>query len=95
MSQTKFLIENNIPIPKRHLQGRAGPLGDVISQTIDKLEIGQSFFIPDIEVRALTARLQNAKARNYADYTYRKEGEYGARVWRKPLPEHIHKRGAQ
>jgi len=93
MSQATFEIVSDIPIPKRHLSGRAGPQGDEISQTIDRLEIGQSFFIPNIEVRALTTRLQSAKGRNYANYTYRKEGEFGARVWRKALPTHILKRG--
>lgn len=83
---TLYKIEKNVPFPtSTHLELRTGPKGDAISQTIDRLDVGDSFFIEDIGNVKIGQRIVQAKARNFADYTYRKEGENGVRIWRKSV----------
>lgn len=75
-------IDNDVPFPAlRPVQNRLK--GDAVSQTVDALNVGESFIMPDFKDRALSSRLLGAKARNSADYTYRKiPNTDDARVWR-------------
>ena len=74
-------IDADVPLPKLRPQKRQ--TGDIVSQTIDALDVGHSFIMPDFKDRALSSRLLGAAARNQAKYTYRRVPKTdNARVWR-------------
>ena len=74
-------IDKDVPLPSP-LPKQRRQKGDVYSQTIDALQVGESFVFPDFVDKALAGRLMAARARNLCRYTYRRIDEDTARVWR-------------
>lgn len=74
-STAKILIDNSVPIPLSRLAGRY-PFG--------QLEVGQSFFTTDFDVRSVGPRTVKLRAqgRKFTARTVTEGGETGVRVWR-------------
>ena len=74
-STAKILIDNSVPIPLSRLAGR-WPFG--------QLEVGQSFFTTDFDVRGVASRTVKLRAqgRKFVSRTVTEGGETGVRVWR-------------
>jgi hypothetical protein len=91
-----FEIRSNVPLPTIQ---RGGGAGRVSKYPFDKLEVGQSFFIPGITTKSFASTIngQNRKGKN-ADpkraFTVRTENENGVAgvgVWRVEYKEKVKK----
>lgn len=74
-------IDKGIPLPPRRRGGGAGRTGRAPIYPWREMEIGDSFFLPDIEPHLISSLAAGAAQRTGRKFATRIEGD-GVRVWR-------------
>lgn len=73
---SEYEIEENVPLPAEH-----APRGRKEKYPWSTLEVGQSFFVPDVSAKRMQSTASKAGGRTGRTFVAR-NAEGGVRVWR-------------
>lgn len=71
-------IEKDIPVPS---ENRGGNRNRISKYPFDKMEVGDSFFVPGYDCQQFSSRISTAQLRTGYTFTGRTSPE-GVRIWR-------------